>query len=54
MIDLKELEKALSVMQPRQQLYEIIKREMINRGHWKQLPRGLGGKAFKKVKQNVY
>jgi hypothetical protein len=40
MIDLKELEEALKVMQPRQQLYELIKAEMVRRGRWKLKPRG--------------
>lgn len=40
MIDLKELEKQLRSMKPRQALYELVKKEMMRRGRWKQKPRG--------------
>lgn len=39
-IDLIELKRALHTMQPRQQLYELIKAEMKRRGRWKNLDRG--------------
>ena len=45
---LKMLEKELAKMKPRQRLFEIVKAEMQKRGHWKQLPRGDGGKALNK------
>ncbi len=35
MIDPKELEAAVTVMKPRQRIYEIIKAELKRRGHWK-------------------
>jgi hypothetical protein len=37
---LKELEIALRLMQPRQQLYELVKNEVKRRGHWRGKPRG--------------
>lgn len=40
MIDLIELERALREMQPRQKLFELVKREVKQRGHWKAKPRG--------------
>ena len=40
MIDYDELEQALQHMQPRQKIYELVKREMKLRGHWKNKPRG--------------
>jgi hypothetical protein len=40
MIDPKELEQVLSDMQPRQVVYEIVKKEMQKRGRWKNLKRG--------------
>lgn len=39
-IDYEELERALAEMQQRQRLYELVKKEMIKRGHWKYLKRG--------------
>lgn len=39
-MNLKEVEAALKKMQPRQKLFELIKAEMKQRGHWKGLPRG--------------
>lgn len=39
-INLQELEQALKTMKPRQQMYELIKRELKKQGHWKNLPRG--------------
>lgn len=42
MIDLKELEQALKEMKPRQQLYELVKAEMLRRNRWKSKPRGSG------------
>lgn len=41
---LKLIEYELSVMKPRQALFEIVKAEMKKRNHWKYLPRG---KSFK-------
>ena len=41
-IDYNELEQKLSKMKPRQRLFELVKQEMVKRGHWKQLPRGKG------------
>jgi hypothetical protein len=43
------LEKELATMQPRQKLYELVKKEMQKRGHWKGAPRGT---SFKKGKDN--
>lgn len=40
MIDIKELEKALLDMQPRQVLYETVKKVLSERGRWKAAPRG--------------
>lgn len=40
MVDLEELERALAKMQPRQKLYELIKKELKSRGRWKNKPRG--------------
>lgn len=40
MIDYIELQRALEEMKPRQNLYELIKREMQRRGRWKNLNRG--------------
>lgn len=40
MVDLKELERELQTMQPRQKLYELVKAEVERRGHWKAKPRG--------------
>lgn len=37
---LKELETALRLMKPQQRLYELVKREIQHRGHWKAKPRG--------------
>ena len=37
-----ELKQALSEMKPRQQLYELIKSEMIKRDRWKAKSRGVG------------
>ncbi len=45
MIDLKELEAALKEMQPRQQLYELVKAEMKRRNRWKGKARGDDVKA---------
>jgi hypothetical protein len=39
-IDYNELEKALRNMNERQKLFQIVKSEMLRRGHWKNLPRG--------------
>lgn len=44
MIDLNELEEALARMKPRQQLYEVVKKQLTLRGRWKNLKRG---KSFK-------
>ena len=41
-IDYNELEQKLAKMKPRQLLYELVKNEMVKRGHWKQLPRNKG------------
>jgi hypothetical protein len=39
-INIDQLEQLLETMQPRQRLYEIIKKELKRRGRWKNLPRG--------------
>jgi protein associated with RNAse G/E len=39
-IDYNELEQKLKEMQPRQRLYEMVKKEVTRRGHWKNSPRG--------------
>ena len=41
-LDYDELEQKLAKMKPRQRLYELVKQEMVKRGHWKQLPRNKG------------
>jgi hypothetical protein len=40
MIDLAELEQELRRMERGSRLYELIKRELQQRGHWKARPRG--------------
>jgi hypothetical protein len=40
MIDYTALQQALSDMQPRQKLYEMVKAEMKRRGRWKNKDRG--------------
>jgi len=35
MINLNELETMLTLMQPRQKMYQLIKAELKRRGHWK-------------------
>lgn len=40
MIDLKELEQALERMTSRSVLFDLVKKEMLKRGHWKYKPRG--------------
>jgi hypothetical protein len=37
---LKELEDLLTDMKPRTKVYNMVKREMIKRGRWKNKPRG--------------
>lgn len=49
MIDFKLLEHMLKNMTTSSKLYQLIKAEMVRRGHWKNKPRG---KAF--TKGNVY
>jgi hypothetical protein len=39
-IDYNELEQKLKETKPRQRLFEIVKKEMQRRGHWKGKPRG--------------
>lgn len=39
-LDLVAIEQALRTMRPRQQLYELVKREMQRRGRWKLRNRG--------------
>lgn len=43
--ELRELEKLLAEMKPRQQFYELVKKEMIKRRRWKNLSRGKPFKA---------
>lgn len=44
-IDYRDLDRLLAEMKPRTKFYDSIKREMIRRGRWSKLPRGM---AFKK------
>ncbi len=41
MIDYNELTHELLVMQPRQQLYKVVKAALKSRGNWKDKPRGI-------------
>lgn len=41
-IDYGALQQALLDMKPRQQLYELVKAEMVRRNRWKAKPRGNG------------
>lgn len=49
MIDYDELEQELQNMQPRQRLYELVKKHMVLRGRWKA---GKRGKPFTKGKDD--
>ena len=40
MIKLLDLQKALEEMTPRQNIFRLIKAEMLKRGHWKNKDRG--------------
>ena len=40
MINYTELEQQLKLMKPRQRLFELVKKELKSRGHWKALKRG--------------
>ncbi len=46
-MDLKELKQELADMTPRSKVFEIVKAELLKRGHWKPQARG---KAFAKGK----
>jgi hypothetical protein len=49
MTDYEEFERTIKNMQPRQKAFEIVKKEMKARGHWKNKPRGKpDAKYFKK------
>lgn len=56
MINFKELEIALKKMKPRSKLYELVRREVTGRGHWKALPRGRGfsmGEDSRRSEENI-
>jgi hypothetical protein len=40
MIDLLELQRALEEMTPRQNIFHLIKKELLRRGYWKNKDRG--------------
>jgi hypothetical protein len=40
MIDLKEFQDTLTTMSTRSKAFQLVKTEMLNRGHWKALKRG--------------
>jgi len=45
MVKAEELEKILADMRPRQKNYELVKKEMVKRGRWKNKSRGRPFKA---------
>ena len=46
MIDLKEFEQTLTTMSTRSKAFQLVKAEMLNRGHWKAKDRGISGKEL--------
>jgi hypothetical protein len=43
-LNYEELEQMLADMKPRQRLYELVKKEMVRRGRWKNRVRGIHAK----------
>ena len=46
MLDLDELAVGIQNMTRRQELYQVLKRELTARGYWKPLPRGNPKKGY--------